>query len=421
MNDFPCMPCVPRGADDRTMVEVVLYSRQGCPFCETVETLLVKECLPFKKVELDEVSRKMLAALTDEIPEQLTVPKIMIGDRLIRTSDEFLELKATSALTHLVGSGGFTRSVSASRQALPDVKGAICVLHTGPTDKIWLSELERALTSLGAKVTYVDVEKLGACDLSQKLPYSVVVNRVSDAVDPPLARFLTSLLSLAATQDVPVVNGAVPQSIATSKLAQHSFFHAAGLRTPQSFAVRCVGDVDDAFKKLGGTVIMKPNAGSFGKGIKKFSDPLQLHDHAQNASAYGNDGVAIIQQYHDVKEVYRVFILDGEVQCAVKTAIDKDREFTAQCMASAQKRRTTEGASAVTPIEVPAEVKRGCIDAMARSGANVGSIEYLIDPSSGEALYFDLNLLSTYPDVAVAGRDCWIDLAKSILSKARPA
>jgi len=92
-------------------------------------------------------------------------------------------------------------------------------------------------------------------------------------------------------------------------------------------------------------------------------------------------------------------------------------------MASAQKRRTTEGATAVTPIEVPAEFKRGCVDAMsmARSGTNVGSIEYLIDPSFGEALYLDPNLLSTYPDVAVAGRECWFDLARSILSKARSA
>ena len=63
-------------------------------------------------------------------------------------------------------------------------------------------------------------------------------------------------------------------------------------------------------------------------------------------------------------------------------------------MASAQKRRTTEGATAVTPIEVPAEFKRGCVDAIARSGTNVGSIEYLIDPSSGEALYLDPNLLA---------------------------
>merc|ERR1712087_123480 len=117
--------------------------------------------------------------------------------------------------------------------------------------------------------------------------------------------------------------------------------------------------------------------------------------------------------------VHRVFILDGKVQCGVNTAIDKEKEFTAQCMASAQKRRRTDGAAAVTTMVVSEVVRRGCLDAMARSGADVGSIEYLLDPASGDPLYFDLNLLSTYPDVAVAGRDCWNDLASFILSKAK--
>ncbi len=55
---------------------------------------------------------------------------------------------------------------------------------------------------------------------------------------------------------------------------------------------------------------------------------------------------------------------------------------------------------------------------MSLCGADVGSIEYLIDPL-GHELYFDLNLLSTYPDVSIAGRDCWQDLALAILKKAK--
>jgi len=314
--------------------------------------------------------------------------------------------------------------MSTERQPLPKSKGAICkticVLHTGPTDKVWLSQLDRALRSLDAEVVYVNAEKLGACDLAQSLPYGAVINRVSDAASPPLARFVASFLALAAAQGVPVVNGAVPYSIATSKLAQHGFFHAAGLRTPRSCVVRCVGDVRDASQQFGGdTVIMKPNAGSFGKGINKFVDQAKLLEHAQNASAYGNDGVAIIQEYIDVNVVHRVFILNGEVQCGVNTAIDKKTEFTAQCMASAQKRRKTDGEAAVTPMEISEEVRKGCLAAMVLSGADVGSIEYLHHPVSGEALYFDLNLLSTYPDAALVGCDCWLQLARFIMSKVK--
>ena len=80
---------------------------------------------------------------------------------------------------------------------------------------------------------------------------------------------------------------------------------------------------------------MKPNAGSFGKGIKKFNDPALLHAHALSPTSYGNDGVALIQEYHDVSMAHRVFVLDGDITCAVNTRIDKENEFTAQCMASA--------------------------------------------------------------------------------------
>merc|ERR1712216_1110410 len=114
----------------------------------------------------------------------------------------------------------------------------------------------------------------------------MVVNRVSDAVRPPLARFVASFLALCTSQNVPVLNGAVPYSVATSKLAQHVFFHAAGLRTPQSWVVRCVADVEGAYWSLGGgAVVMKPNAGSFGQGIKRFDDVVQLAQHAKSEAA----------------------------------------------------------------------------------------------------------------------------------------
>ena len=241
--------------------QCVLYARVGCPFCESAEAMLEQEGVRFTRVEVDDdASRNMLANLTQEAPESLTVPKVMIGDVLIRTSEELAGLKAKSALAHLVGGAGSVSSTT--RQPLPTPEGtAICVLHTGPTDKRWLSELQRALSELGGTVIYADVERLGTFDLAETLPYAAVVNRVSDAAAPPLLRFVASFLALCEAQGVPVLNGAVPYSIATSKLAQHGFFHAVGLSTPRSCVVRCVGDVDAAYKRLGGgAVIMKPRA-----------------------------------------------------------------------------------------------------------------------------------------------------------------
>lgn len=187
--------------------------------------------------------------------------------------------------------------------------------------------------------------------------------------------------------------------------------------------VRCADDVDAVFAQqlpwTRKTILFKPNAGSFGKGIVKFdgTDSQKIREHASKKASLGNDGIAMLQEYHAVREVYRVFVLNGEVICGVKVAISQEQEFSAQCMASAQKRKKEDGSQAVVKHEVPESIKEDCVRSMKAAHADVGSIEYLVHPSTGEALYYDLNLLSTFPEEAVAGRDCWAALADYILSR----
>merc|ERR1711957_1114981 len=123
--------------------------------------------------------------------------------------------------------------------------------------------------------------------------------------------------------------------------------------------VRCPEDVDAALPSFGdSTVLFKPNAGSFGKGIVKFGvdDHAKIRLHANETASLGNDGIAMLQEYHQVRDVYRVFVLNGSVLCGVKVSIAQDQEFSAQCMASAQKRRTTAGTEAVVKHDVPETV-----------------------------------------------------------------
>jgi len=404
-----------------TSRQALLYGMNGCPFCASAETLLKQEGVVYTYIDIgtSEEERMKLATLTGDSPDKLTVPKLFLNGTLIRSSEELQDLRATSALAHLA-QGTLVR---APRAALPDLSSdlTVCILHTGPQTTVWLAEVKKRLATKEAKVTFLDVEHLGTFDLCESLPFSVVVNRVSDAVPPPLARFVCSFLSFCMSQGLPVVNGPGSYSVATSKISQHGFFTKAGLRTPRSFLVRCVADVDAAIAKLGGgTILFKPNAGSFGKGINKFDDMAKLREHAARPSAYGNDGMAVLQEYHAVSEVHRIFVLNGMVQCGVTTTIDTSQEFTAQCMASAQKRQKKGGGSAVRPMgQVPDAVREGCKQAMAAAQADVGSIEYLIEPETCQPLYFDLNLLSTYPDPALVGRDCWQELADFVLARAK--
>eukprot|EP00429_Kryptoperidinium_foliaceum_P022486 CAMPEP_0176135604 /NCGR_PEP_ID=MMETSP0120_2-20121206/68796_1 /TAXON_ID=160619 /ORGANISM="Kryptoperidinium foliaceum, Strain CCMP 1326" /LENGTH=86 /DNA_ID=CAMNT_0017471325 /DNA_START=18 /DNA_END=274 /DNA_ORIENTATION=- len=86
------------------------------------------------------------------------------------------------------------------------------------------------MAQLELDMRFLDVERLGPVDPGSVLPFAVVVNRVSDAAPPALARYVTSVLSLCESHGVPTVNGAMPYAVATSKVAQHGIFSACGLR-----------------------------------------------------------------------------------------------------------------------------------------------------------------------------------------------
>lgn len=296
--------------------KAMLWGRHTCPFCIAAEKLLKSTGIAytFVDVESNEELLARLSDLTGDPPSKLTVPKILINGTLIRTSEELQDLAATSALAHLAKNTLQTIPRQPLDTPSERPKRSVCILHTGPTDTVWLAELKKRLDARSAVVCFVDAERLGTFDLEAKPAFSVVINRVSDAVPPSSARFVSSFLSFCEAQGVPVVNGAAAYGVATSKISQ--------------------------------------------------------------------------------------------------------QEFSAQCMASAQKRRKTDGSAAVTALkEVPANVKEGCVRAMKAAHADVGSIEYLLHSKTGEPLYFDLNLLSTYPDEALVGRDCWAELADFILSK----
>eukprot|EP00930_Biecheleria_cincta_P063576 TRINITY_DN49106_c0_g1_i1.p1 TRINITY_DN49106_c0_g1~~TRINITY_DN49106_c0_g1_i1.p1 ORF type:complete len:427 (-),score=58.84 TRINITY_DN49106_c0_g1_i1:42-1292(-) len=403
------------------MAAVILYSKAGCPFCADARACLTRARIVFEEVDVgdsDDIIRVSLATLCGEPLDMLTVPKVKIGDALIRSSTELQDLGATSALRELALRAGAPAAVL-PRQPLPVEQGAVCLLHTGSPKSVWLDELRIRLASLNLPVCFVDVESMGPFDPVRPLPYSVVVNRVSDAAQPSLARYAASFLSVCKSQGISTVNGSAAYSIATSKIAQHGLFHSSGLRCPASFVVRCAEDVDEALPRLGeATILFKPNAGGFGKGIEKFEEAAALRRHAERPAAYGTDGIALLQRFHPVRQTHRVFVLADQVQCGVAVSIDEG-QFGGQCMASAAKRRRQDGSSAVAAEDVSEAIRDGCIRALRSAGADVGSIEYLIEAETGEPLYYDLNLLSTFPDPKLVGKDCWLELAEFILKRSR--
>jgi hypothetical protein len=165
----------------------------------------------------------------------------------------------------------------------------------------------------------------------------------------------------------------------------------------------------------GSTLLIKPNAGGFGAGIKRVTWPLQGHE-----ITVFEDSVTLLQKYeqpHDNK-FYRVWFLRGKVQCAIERDVeDDDNHFTKACSGSCTIQAPPKAWS--VPLLVKQELEEQLLPLL--PDAHCGSVEFLYSHDSSR-LYFDLNLLSTLPikvtnedGVWQTGYDPWMELAEVML------
>ncbi len=63
------------------MIEVIVYSKKPCPYCEQAKSLLTKKGYEYK--ELDVLRPDVLDQLRELVPEVKTVPQIFIDGKHI--------------------------------------------------------------------------------------------------------------------------------------------------------------------------------------------------------------------------------------------------------------------------------------------------------------------------------------------------
>lgn len=276
----------------------------------------------------------------------------------------------------------------------------------------WIKALQTSLVGL-SEVRLVTVESIlddpviGLFDVRLLKDVSVLVNRVSDAAEPHLSKACLAIMQQAQLHGLKIVNGPQAYSLCSNKWCHHVLFDAAGLQCPRTVRVRTpvtdrqrIADLMDShFDAATQDFLLKPNSGGFGSGIQKFS----RSNYATMALPEYSDGIGLIQSHIQPSDgkIYRIWFLSGKVQCAVtrNVAGDSESELTSGCASSCSVRSN----SSTLPFQtyrIPAPV---IIDLEQRllpliPDAHAGSVEYLID-SAGQRLYFDLNLLSTLPDL----------------------
>lgn len=244
--------------------------------------------------------------------------------------------------------------------------------------------------------------------------FSMLLNRMSPSAwnrEHGDAIFYTlGFLDHLERRGVRVVNGLKAFRTELSKAAQLSLLDSLGLPYPKARVIHRASQAAVATGGLRWPVVVKPNIGGSGAGVKRF-DTIEALEAAAAADelAFGLDSTALVQEFIPARDshIVRVEVLNGKFLYAIKVHItgetfdlcpadicktaggmDLNR---AACPVDAPKTGiSVEGYE--PPPEVIADVER----IMSHAGIELGGVEYIVDDRGGQRLYYDINALSNF-------------------------
>lgn len=263
----------------------------------------------------------------------------------------------------------------------------------------------------------------------------VVFNRISPsawtrgrgALIPAARRWLRDLES----RGVDVINGAETFDLEISKAAQLELLRNAGARAPRTRTVQRPEQLLEASRALEFPLIIKPNAGGSGAGIRRFltSEDLATALAAEEITIAKGD-VLLLQEYHPPRDgsIVRIETLDAQFLYAIRIHLGDSSGFdlcpadvckttdgqqlsNAACATDVQKRGLS-----VEAYDAPAPVV-ATVERIARaSRLDVGGIEYLQSERDGQIYFYDVNALSNFVSdpLQVLGFDPTVRLVDSI-------
>ena len=247
--------------------------------------------------------------------------------------------------------------------------------------------------------------------------YSLVVNRMSPSAwnreHGDTIFYTLGFLDHLEARGVRVINGSQAFRSELSKASQLSLLDQLGVAYPRARVIHRATQAAAATEGLRFPVVVKPNIGGSGAGVKRFDAHEQIAAAAvTDELSFGLDSTALVQEFIPARGGYivRCEVLDGKFLYAIK--VHTTGESFDLCPADIC--RTTSGvdlARAACAIDAPksgirvegyeppaqivAEVER----IMAAAGVELGGVEYMLDERDGERavpLYYDINALSNF-------------------------
>jgi hypothetical protein len=308
------------------------------------------------------------------------------------------------------------------------VERPIAILYEHP---LWFEPLFAELERRGVDYARLRADELVFDPGERRDPYALVVNRMSpSAWTRGHAHAIFHTLHYLAYLDeigANVVNGHEAYEVEISKARQLALFARLGLRYPAARAVNDPGQAPAAAEGLRFPVLVKPNVGGSGAGIRSFQTPAELGEAvAEDTVDLGLDGTGLVQEHLPAADesVIRVEILGGELLYAIKLRL-MPGSFNLCPADYCELPGIADGVSGrglpIERFDPPAEVVADAKRIVAGAGMELGGVEYLVDARDGQPYFYDVNALSNFvadaPDVI--GFDPFVDLVDFLLERAR--
>jgi glutathione synthase/RimK-type ligase-like ATP-grasp enzyme len=207
---------------------------------------------------------------------------------------------------------------------------------------------------------------------------------------------------------VPVLNGVEAWRTEVSKARQLALLEQLGLPAPRSRVLSDPAAVPGAAGDLRFPVVVKPNIGGSGAGVRRFETPEEL-EAAVPELDFGIDHTGIVQEYIPPRggHIVRVEVVGGRYLYAI--AVHPPEGSFNLCPADAcvtgdgtALERTFCAADAadnglrVEAFEPPPEVRSQVEAILAAADIRIGGVEYVVDDRDGTRYFYDINALSNF-------------------------
>ncbi len=251
-------------------------------------------------------------------------------------------------------------------------------------------------------------------DPGERERYALVFNRMSPSAwqrgHAHAVFYTVQYLEHLTRAGVRVINGLRAFRTEISKAAQLTLLEELGLPVPRARVLNHPDEAPAAAEGLRYPVVVKPNIGGSGAGIRRFDTPEELRAATDAGDIdLGIDFTALVQEFIPPAggRITRVEVMGGELLYAIRVyapantfdlcpadvcqRVDGTRlEAGVGAEDSAARGLRAEG------YDPPAGIVKDVLRITEAAGIEVGGVEYVIDDRDGRLYYYDVNALSNF-------------------------